>query len=193
MTEPRDTGDRDTSDRDTGDAPAGGLESLAGVIIETPAGRRFVPAENALMALDSPRLSPLPGTRLELLWFEGRVVPAAAWSVLTEEPGAAPRTRRDGTSRKLAGERSALVCEHGGQLLALTGVELVASGRFSRATSSDEPTRAVIHGSETILAADLAELFGAAVTLTRGPDESRDEAQNTGDSEKRSSAPEDPT
>ncbi len=188
MTEPRDTGDRDT-----GDAPTGGLESLAGVIIETPAGRRFVAAENALVALDSPRLSPLPGTRLELLWFEGRVVPAAAWSVLTEEPGAGPRTRRDSTSRKLANEKSALVCEHGGQLLALTGVELVASGRFSRAASADEPQAAVVHGSETILAADLAGLFGAAVVLTRAADESRDESQNTGDSEKRPSAPEDPT
>lgn len=192
MTDPRATGDRVSSDS----PGAGGLESLPGVIIETPVGRRFVPAEHALMALDNPRLSPLPGTPLELLWFEGRVVAAAAWSVLTDDAATGARPRRDSTSRKLSSERSALVCEHGGQLLALTGVELVASGRFSRkspAGAAQETAAVVIHGSEEILAADLAALFGAAVALTRGPDESRDEAPNTGDSDSQHSAPEDAT
>lgn len=155
---------------------ADGEARLSGVILETAAGLRFVRAENALVALDNPRLSPLPGTRLELLWFEGHVVVAAAWPALTQEgaaEGAPARLRRAANGRKSGPERSALVCELAGQRLALTAVELVSSGRFELASGGGEANEAeerpvgVRYGEHVAPAVDLAALFATASALAQ--------------------------
>ena len=104
----------------------GGAKRAAGVVIDTGAGLWFVPTEHALAVLDDPRLSDVPGTQLQMLWFEGHVVPAVSWRALHgADAVTAPTERRASASRRA---ESALVCELGGQTLALVGVWAVADG-----------------------------------------------------------------
>ncbi len=158
---------------------ARGALRAAGVVIETASGLYFVPAESALAALDDPRLSAVPGTRLHMLWFEGRVVPAASWSVLTEatvEKAAGPSQpeRRVSQSRRA---ESALVCEHQGQPLALVGVWAVASGLFEVGEDGS-----VLFGDEVVPRVALAALHQAAVSESLGRNESRDARTDPSDS-----------
>ncbi len=156
---------------------------VGGVIIDTGASLRFVPAENALAVLDNPRLSAVPGTALDMLWFEGRVIAAATWARLTraaEAPDETPSTHRvtpppgGAPSRKPA---SALVCEIGGQLLALVGVVSVATGLFEVT-----PSGAVRFDDQDVPPVDLGALQRAALSQSRGRDESRDGAAVPSDS-----------
>lgn len=157
--------------------------AVGGVIIDTGAGLRFVPAENALAVLDNPRLSPVPGTALDMLWFEGRVVAASTWARLTlavEAPGETPTTHRPtpppggAPSRKAT---SALVCEIGGQPLAIVGVVSVASGLFEV-----RPEGAVHYEGQDVPRVDLNALQRAALSQSRERDESRDGAAVPSDS-----------
>jgi hypothetical protein len=145
----------------------GGAKRTAGVVIDTDAGLWFVPTEHALAALDDPRLSDVPGTQLQMLWFEGRVVPAVSWAVLRgADTAPAPTERRSAQSRRAL---SALVCELGGQTLALIGVLPVASGLF------EECPEGVRFGGESVPRADLAALYRQAQALRPSRNESRDD------------------
>ncbi len=145
----------------------GGAKRAAGVVIDTGAGLWFVPAEHAIAALDDPRLSAVPGTQLQMLWFEGRVVPAVSWTALRgADAVTAPTERRAAPSRRA---EATLVCEAGGQSLALVGVLAVASGFF------EECPEGVRFGGESVPRADLAALYREAQALSLSRNESRDD------------------
>jgi hypothetical protein len=137
------------------------------VVIDTGAGHYFVPTEHALAALDNPRLSAVPGTQLQMLWFEGHVVPAASWTLLRGPSAADAPTDRRGQPNRRA--ESALVCQLAGQPLALMGVFAVASGLF------EEGPDGVLFGEETVPRADLAAIYRGAQALSLSRNESQDD------------------
>jgi hypothetical protein len=117
-------------DKESGQGPR--LERAAtherGVIVQTAQGTGFVRAEQALGFVESARTSPVPGATFSLLWFDGRVlvaVPFETCLAASARQGVSPGRPAVGLVR-----RSALVCECGGEVYALTGVEVVATGTF---------------------------------------------------------------
>lgn len=112
----------------------------AGVIVQTSRGRCFVPAAQARAVLESPRTSPVPGAEFGMLWFEGRVLVAVPFEACLDARAPLGERATGGGA-----PRSALVCELGGESYALTGVEIVATGRFE----GDEKSGVLLHeGSE---------------------------------------------
>lgn len=116
----------------------------SGVIVECAGRRLFVSARQALAVVEAPRPTGVPGADFSLVWFEGEVlvavpfetcVPGGVLPAVTSAIGAgepsAPALRRPGARRP-----AALICELGDRRYGLTGVEVLASGRFEPAGAS---------------------------------------------------------
>jgi hypothetical protein len=89
------------------------IEPLHGALLETEQDLYFVSASHARIVIASVKVTPVPGSALGLALFEGRVL-----SVLS-------------LGRR---RQHLLVCELEGQLVALSGVTVLATGALALAT-----------------------------------------------------------
>jgi hypothetical protein len=97
----------EASERASAERPRG---TRAGIVIRSARGRHFVPAATAKRLAPRPSVTPVPGTDFGMALVSGQVV-----SVID-----------------LGGPATAtlLVCETGGQLVALSGIEAERAGFF---------------------------------------------------------------
>lgn len=86
------------------------MSALAGMLVEYGAEPYFVPAELARRVVRRSVISSVPGTRLGITLYEGRVIPVLGL-------------------RAAAGE-DLLVCELDGELVAVAGVRVLRAGFF---------------------------------------------------------------
>jgi hypothetical protein len=105
------------------------MSRLAGVVVEHEAGRRFISAEFVQRIVRPVAISAVPGTRLGLTFFQGRVISVLALGNAQDE---------------------LLVCDVQGELVALSGLRVLASGFFEAAADG------VRMDSEVVPAFDVA-------------------------------------
>lgn len=151
-----------------------------GVIVQTGQGIGFVSAEQTLGFVESARTSPVPGTTFSVLWFEGRVLLAVPFEACLA--GAAARAQTPERPAPLANRRAALICELGGEPYALTGVDVLASGRFERVGSHEgqrEATPGVRYAGGDV---SLWVLSLPAAALAAGPPAAALAAASSGES-----------
>lgn len=101
-----------------------------GVVFRRGAERFFLPATTAAKILPLPALTRVPGGPPELTGITlafGEVLPVVD---LSERGKAAPVTSRTTREGEESGTRAMLVCHHLGDRVAITGVEIVATGFF---------------------------------------------------------------
>jgi hypothetical protein len=100
----------------------------AGLVVRVRGERRFVPATLVQKVVTAPRLSPVPGSHLQLALVDGRVVPVVGLGANAPE---------------------LVVCHSDGELVALAGLTVEESGFFP--VSGD----GIRHQDETLPPLDL--------------------------------------
>ena len=88
------------------------MAQLAGLLVEYETRRRFIPAEFVQRILRRVAISAVPGTPLGLTFYQGRVISVLALGSHRDE---------------------LLVCDVQGELVALSGLRVLASGFFEAA------------------------------------------------------------
>jgi len=88
------------------------MARVAGMLVEYEAGSYFVPAEQAQRVVRRSVISRVPGTRLGITLFEGRVIPVLALGSAGEDM---------------------LVCDVRGELVAVAGLTALEAGFFEAA------------------------------------------------------------
>lgn len=112
---------------------AGAADVQGGVVFRRGAGRYFLPATTAVTILPLPSLTRVPGGPPELTGIAlafGEVLPVVD---LSERSDVAPTTSRGIREREATSTRAMLVCQHQGDRVAITGIDIVATGLFARA------------------------------------------------------------
>ena len=128
----------------------------AGLVIRARGRRWFLPAMLVEQVLSTPRLSPVPGSAMQMTLVEGRVLPVVALG-------------EDG--------QHLVVCHAGSEPLGLTGVDVEDGGKFEAHEGHEGSVRV---GDEVVAALDLsAELLKA--TLRTGAPEGRGDETQQGD------------
>ncbi len=114
------------------------LERQGGLLLRVGGALRFVPATVALRVAPPPRLTRVPGAPPEfagIAMHEGFVVPVVA---VGSETG------------------NMIVCQHGGELVAVVGAEIVSTGSFGITTDG---TGRVEHEGCAVEPFDLATVY----------------------------------
>jgi hypothetical protein len=117
------------------------MTTLAGVLIEHRAEKRFVDARAAQRVVRPVAISMVPGTSLGMTFLGGRVISVVELGPAREELGPA--------------REELLVCELHGELVAFAGLHVLAAGFFEVAGDG------VLFGSEIVAPLDLIAELGS--------------------------------
>ncbi|MGA7122688.1 MAG: chemotaxis protein CheW [Polyangiaceae bacterium] len=110
-----------------------------GLLLRVDGALRFVSAAVALRVAPPPRLTPVPGAPPEfagIAMHEGSIVPVVA------------------VGREIG---RMIVCQHGGELIAVVGAEIVSAGSFHVATDG---TGRIEHEGNAVEPFDVAAICG---------------------------------
>lgn len=119
----------------------------AGLVIRARGRRWFLPAMLVEQVMSTPRLSPVPGSAVQMALVEGRVLPVVA---LGEEG------------------QHLVVCHAGSEPLGLAGVEVEHGGKFE---AHEGHEGSVEVGDELVPALDLSAELLKATLRTGAPEE----------------------